>query len=225
MEQGPEANPLRALAGLSPSLKNLLVSDILIRFCEQIPYAFVVLWAVKTIAAPVSPFQFGLLTAVEMATAFLIYIPVAHFADKGAKKPFVLATFVFFTLFPLVLLFSRSFWPLLGAFVLRGLKEFGEPTRKALIMGPGPGGAEGGHLWGLLPGPGRGRLPGRVRRGLSVDGLAPGQLPGRLRLRRGRNALVRLEGAGSGIRRNGGLIFLDKIGQGSNAIKQKNHFI
>jgi hypothetical protein len=33
---------------------------------------------------------------------------------------------------------SRSFWPLAAAFVLRGLKEFGEPTRKALIMDLAP---------------------------------------------------------------------------------------
>ena len=138
----PDPNPLRALARLSPDLKNLLVSDILIRFCEQIPYAFVVLWAVKTIAAPVSPFQFGLLTAVEMVTALLIYIPVAYLADRGTKKPFVLITFVFFTLFPLSLLFSHSFWPLMAAFVLRGFKEFGEPTRKALIMDLAPEGGK-----------------------------------------------------------------------------------
>jgi len=69
-----------------------------------------------------------------MATAMIVYIPVAYFADRAGKKPFVAATFVFFTFFPLVLLFSRSFWPLVGAFILRGLKEFGEPTRKALIL-------------------------------------------------------------------------------------------
>jgi hypothetical protein len=45
---------------------------------------------------------------------------------------------VFFTLFPLTLLFSQSLWPLVGAFVVRGLKEFGEPTRKALIMDLAP---------------------------------------------------------------------------------------
>jgi len=43
-------------------------------------------------------------------------------------------------LFPLALLFCQSFWPLLAAFVLRGLKEFGEPTRKALIMDLAPEG-------------------------------------------------------------------------------------
>jgi MFS family permease len=129
-----------SLALLTPPLRRLLLSDILIRFCEQIPYAFVVIWCVQVIARPVTPFQFGLLTAVEMATAMLIYIPVAHFADQGNKKPFVVITFVFFTLFPLVLLFSQSFLLLVGAFVIRGLKEFGEPTRKALIMDLAPEG-------------------------------------------------------------------------------------
>jgi hypothetical protein len=54
------------------------------------------------------------------------------------KKPFVLITFGFFTLFPLVLLGSRTFGLLVLAFVVRGLKEFGEPTRKALIMDLAP---------------------------------------------------------------------------------------
>jgi MFS family permease len=123
---------------MCPSLKRLLVSDILVRFCEQIPYAFVVVWCMKTIAAPVTALQFGILTSIEMATAVLVYIPVAYFADKSTKKPFVVTTFVFFTLFPLVLLFCRSFTLLLFAFILRGLKEFGEPTRKALIMDLAP---------------------------------------------------------------------------------------
>ncbi len=49
-------------------------------------------------------------------------------------------TFIFFTLFPLVLLFSRSFHILVLAFILRGLKEFGEPARKALIVDLAPEG-------------------------------------------------------------------------------------
>jgi hypothetical protein len=47
----------------------------------------------------------------------------------------VLATFVFFTLFPVSLLFATSFGWLALAFLVRGLKEFGEPARKALIIG------------------------------------------------------------------------------------------
>jgi len=133
-----ETNPLKVFKLMTPSLRNLLVADILVRFCEQIPYAFVVIWAMNTIANPVSGTQFGLLRTIEMATAIFVYIPVAYMADKTTKKPFVAATFAFFTLFPLVLLFSTSFWMLVAAFVLRGLKEFGEPTRKALIMDLAP---------------------------------------------------------------------------------------
>jgi MFS family permease len=123
---------------LGPELRNLLYSDVLIRFCEQIPYAFVVLWCIERIAHPVTASQFGLLTALEMATAMLVYIPVAYLADRGRKKPFVTVTFVFFTLFPLVLMLSQSFWPLALAFVVRGLKEFGDATRKALILDLAP---------------------------------------------------------------------------------------
>lgn len=123
-------------SSFSPGLRNLLLSDILIRFAEQIPYAFVVLWVVEV--NKISAFHFGVLTTIEMITAVLVYIPVAYLADKYGKKPFVLITFGFFTLFPLVLYFSHSFVALAFAFVIRGLKEFGEPTRKALIMDLAP---------------------------------------------------------------------------------------
>ncbi len=131
-----ERNPLVMHRVMSPDLRNLLVSDILIRFCEQIPYAFAVVWAMQVVG--ISAPQFGLLTTIEMITAMLVYIPVAYLADKNTKKPFVVITFVNFSLFPLVLLFSRSLPLLIVAFVIRGLKEFGEPTRKALIMDLAP---------------------------------------------------------------------------------------
>lgn len=136
--KAPEKNPVKLFREMSPSLKRLLISDILVRFCEQIPYAFVVVWCMKIIAEPVSALSFGVLTVIEMTTAMLVYIPVAHLADKTTKKPFVVITFGFFTIFPVVLLFCHSFMWLVLAFILRGLKEFGEPTRKALIMDLAP---------------------------------------------------------------------------------------
>jgi len=102
----------------------------------------------KVISQPVSAVQFGFLTMIEMSTAVLVYIPVAYLAERSTKKPFVLTTFVFFTLFPLVLLYSRSFEWLILAFILRGLKEFGEPTRKALIMELSPDNCKAG-MFGL----------------------------------------------------------------------------
>jgi MFS family permease len=117
----------------TPALRELLVSDILIRFCERLPYAFVILWAMDH--GGVTPQQFGWLVTFEMLAAMLCYIPVAHLADKYGRRPFVLITFFFFTLFPLTLLIAHDFKWLALAFVVRGFKEFGEPARKALIIG------------------------------------------------------------------------------------------
>ena len=134
----PEKNPMKLFKMMNPSMKRLLVTDILVRFCEQMPYAFVVVWCMKIISDPVTALQFGALTTIEMSTAVLVYIPVAYLADRSTKKPFVVITFFFFSLFPLVLLFSQSLEWLVVAFILRGLKEFGEPTRKSLIMDLSP---------------------------------------------------------------------------------------
>lgn len=131
-------NPLTMFRLITPDLRNLLISDTIIRFCEQIPDILVVMWVVEV--NHISELNFGLLSTVEMITAVLCYIPVAYLADKTTKKPFVLMTFGFFTLFPLVLLFSKSMPMMIVAFIVRGLKEFGEPTRKALIMDLAPEG-------------------------------------------------------------------------------------
>lgn len=127
---------LGVVRGFNPTLRELLVSDILIRFCERIPYAFVILWAMNH--GGVTAEQFGWLVAIEMVTAMICYIPVAHWADRYGQRPFVLVTFVFFTLFPVTLLGAHSFSWLALAFAVRGLKEFGEPARKAIIIAQAP---------------------------------------------------------------------------------------
>jgi len=135
----PLAMASAMLGMMSGNLRHLLFSDILIRFCEQIPYAYLAIWAMQTAqGAKINGFEFGVISTVEMVVAMLVYLPVAWLADRSTKKPFVIITFIFFTLFPICLLFSRTFWMLAAAFALRGLKEFGEPTRKALIMDLAP---------------------------------------------------------------------------------------
>jgi MFS family permease len=128
----PRLGFLGVVKSFNPTLLELLVSDILIRFCERLPYAFVILWAMNH--GGVSAQEFGWLVAIEMVTAMVCYVPVAHLADKHGQRPFVLATFGFFTLFPLSLLWADGFGWLAVAFAVRGLKEFGEPARKALII-------------------------------------------------------------------------------------------
>src|ERR1700719_2328685 len=111
-------------------MRRLLLSDILVRFCERIPSAWVVIFAMDYVG--VSARQFGLLTTVEMLAATLCIIPTSYFADRTRREPFVIATFVMFTLFPIMLLGAHSFATLLIAFLVRGLKEFGDTSRKAL---------------------------------------------------------------------------------------------
>ena len=132
-QRRPTDSFLAVVKTFTPALRELLVSDILIRFCERIPYAFIILWAMNH--GGVTAQQFGYLITFEMVTAMFCYIPVAHLADKYGRRPFVLITFVFFTLFPVTLLWAHDFRWLALAFVVRGLKEFGEPARKALIIG------------------------------------------------------------------------------------------
>jgi len=114
-------------------MRRLLLSDVLVRFCERIPYAWVVIFAMDYIG--VSGKQVGVLTTIEMLAATLCIIPASHFADKYGREPFVVVTFIMFTLFPISLLISRSFSALVIAFMIRGFKEFGDTSRKALIIG------------------------------------------------------------------------------------------
>jgi MFS family permease len=123
---------LQSLRGFDASMWWLLFSDILVRFCERIPFAWVVIFAMDYAGATGK--EVGLLTTVEVLVATLCIIPSSYFADRHRRQPFVVATFVMFTLFPVVLLFSRSFPALMFAFFIRGLKEFGDTSRKALIV-------------------------------------------------------------------------------------------
>ena len=123
----------RSLRAFDPPLRRLLLSDILVRFCERIPFAWVVIYAMDYVG--VNAKQVGILTSVEVIVASACIIPASHFADKHGREPFVLATFGFFTLFPLALWLSGSFRLLVVAFAIRGLKEFGDTSRKALIIG------------------------------------------------------------------------------------------
>jgi len=113
-------------------LRTLLLSDIFIRTCDAMVDVFLVLFAVNIIG--ISAPRFGILVAVQAATAMAVYIPAAGIAERVGKKPFVTATFVAFALFPLAVVWARSFSWLVLAFVVGGLREIGEPARKALII-------------------------------------------------------------------------------------------
>jgi len=133
LEKTDRWNFWRSLREFNSPMRRLLLSDTLIRFCERVPYAWVVIFAMDYIG--VTARQVGFLTAIETLVASLCIIPASHFADRRRREPFVIVTFIMFTLFPISLLMSSSFSTLVVAFVIRGFKEFGDTSRKALIIG------------------------------------------------------------------------------------------
>jgi MFS family permease len=139
VRQTPEAASLRGfrqtVRAFIPQLRRLLLSDILIRFSERLSFAWVVIYAMDQ---GMSAATVGILTAIEMVAAILCYVPASALADRYGKEPFVIATFVMYTLFPILLAVSHTFTGFAVAFAVRGLKEFGEPARKSLIVSYSP---------------------------------------------------------------------------------------
>jgi MFS family permease len=71
---------------------------------------------------------------VQATTAIVSYLPAARMADRVGRRPFVIATFVAFAAFPLAVVLAHDFTTLVGAFIVGGLREVGEPARKAMIV-------------------------------------------------------------------------------------------
>jgi MFS family permease len=153
-----------------PTLKRLLVSDIAIRACEGMADIFTVLYVTNVTGITIP--EYGVLVAVQLAIAILVYIPGAKIADRIGRKPFVIATFVCFAFFPVAVVLAPNFAWLVVAFVIGGLREIGEPSRKAMIVDLAdphtrartvglyylvrslsitPASAIGGLLWGVRP--------------------------------------------------------------------------
>ncbi len=114
------------------ALKRLLISDIIIRTCEGMVDVFIVLYVTNVIGVSVA--RYGILIAIQLTTSILVYIPAARIAGRIGRKPFVIATFLCFALFPVAVAFSNGFTMLVFAFVIGGLREIGEPSRKAMIV-------------------------------------------------------------------------------------------
>jgi len=115
-----------------PVLKRLLISDIAVRTCEGMADIFAVLYVTNIMG--ISLPRYGILVAIQLATSILVYLPSAKTADRIGRKPLVIATFLFFAVFPLAVVLAHSFVAAAFAFVVGGLREIGEPSRKAMIV-------------------------------------------------------------------------------------------
>ena len=148
------------LRNIPPDLKRLLSAEILLRWGDWFVRDFAVLYVVGVLMR--SNQEAGVLIALTSLTALLTYIPAGKIIDRApSPKPYIGVTFFLFALFPINLVLLPKLLPALGVpmmgalgiiFVLNGLRELGEPARKALISGGFPSDIRAraiGLYWGL----------------------------------------------------------------------------
>jgi MFS family permease len=131
-----DSNVRIVFRALPASLKRLLTADCIVRIGEGIAASFIVLFV--TTSLQYSARDYGVLYAVQQTIAILFYLPAGRLAEFTGRRPLVLLTFVFFAAFPLAVRLATTFPALVVAFVIGGLKEFGEPARKSLIVDLAP---------------------------------------------------------------------------------------
>jgi MFS family permease len=132
IRDGTRVNIADVWRSLPAPLRWLLASDILVRTCEGLVDVFLILYAINVVG--ISAPAYGVLIGVQATTAIVSYLPAARLADRVGRRPFVIATFVAFAAFPLAVVLAHDFTTLVGAFIVGGLREVGEPARKAMIV-------------------------------------------------------------------------------------------
>jgi MFS family permease len=153
--------PLReVLKNIPPDLRRLLTAEIILRWGDWFVRDFAVLYVVGVLMR--SSREAGALVALTSLTALLTYIPMGKIIDRAPNpKPYIGITFFLFALFPINMVVLPKILPPLGipmmgalspVFILNGLRELGEPARKALIAGGFPKEVRAravGLYWGL----------------------------------------------------------------------------
>lgn len=171
IQRGAPTNIRGVWRSFHGALKRLLISDVIIRMCEGMTTVLIVLYVINV--KGLSAAGYGTLIAIQMMTSIIVYIPAGKIADRVGRKPFVILTFVCFALFPLAIIAAPNFAWLVVAFIIGGLREIGEPARKAMIvdfardelrarsvglyylirsLSITPAAAVGGFLWQVAPG-------------------------------------------------------------------------
>jgi hypothetical protein len=149
-KKDPPKVPFREiLRGMPRDLRLLLSAEIFIRWGDWFARSFATLYVVNLLTTEwnwtekAAAKSAGMLIAITGVTALATYIPVAKWIDRSpSPKPFIGTTFFLFAIFPITLVLLPKACAQFGlpvmaglvlVFVLNGLREIGEPARKALI--------------------------------------------------------------------------------------------
>lgn len=143
--------PLAMLRAFPADLKRLLAADVAARWAEGLARELIIIYTVPLLAAGLvadtaldqrlnagTALYQSVLLNVQAITNIVLYIIIGPLASRAglAKKPYIGLTFLFFALFPIsisILGPSLGFAGLILAFVVGGMREIGEPARKAMI--------------------------------------------------------------------------------------------
>lgn len=156
------------MSRLPPVLRRLLMAECAVRMGEAVAASFIILYVTDVLHVGIG--YYGLLYALQQTVAIAMYLPAGKLADYSGRRSLIALTFFFFAIFPFVVFIAHSTPLLIAAFVIGGLKEFGEPARKSFIVDHVdeaergravgtyytirnltivPGGLIGGLLWGV----------------------------------------------------------------------------
>jgi MFS family permease len=125
-----EGNYWRVMRGFPPVLRRLLLADVLTRWCDWLVRQLVVVYLATE--RGLKNYEIAALITLQHCVALATYLPIGRMTQAVGLQPFIGLTFVFFALFPLTLILVPDGWIWL-AFIVYGLREIGEPARKAMI--------------------------------------------------------------------------------------------
>lgn len=144
-----EGNTWEVLRQFPPLLRRLLFAEVLTRWCDWLVRELVVIYL--ALERGLENHEIAALITLQHTVAMLTYLPIGRLTQAVGMQPFIGLTFVFFALFPLTLIAMPDGWLWL-AFVVYGLREIGEPARKATIttnMPPAVRARGVGLYWGI----------------------------------------------------------------------------
>ena len=125
-----EGNTWAILRQFPSNLRRLLMAEILTRWCDWLVRELVVVYLATQ--RHLSLVEIAGLVTLQHVVALLTYLPIGRMTQVVGLQPFIGLTFIFFALFPLTLMLVPDGWIWL-AYVAYGLREIGEPARKAMI--------------------------------------------------------------------------------------------
>jgi MFS family permease len=124
--------PLRTLRAMAARMKVLLAAEVLVRFSEGLPDVFIVVYVLEQSKQPAE--TFGALVALRSIVSIACYLPGARLAHRTRPEVAVTLGFLAYAAFPFAIASASSLMGLALAFVIGGLREIGEPSRKTLLV-------------------------------------------------------------------------------------------